>query len=174
MSRRAICALSAVVLVAAVGLSGQAPARRPPAPTFYLVIDARTCEPDSIKISGASNLPAGALIGLEISDFNEDAWKDYSDTVYISLKEDGLFEKILHPKPGQKFRRNLLAQAYFSPVYVPPHMTQPPNVLKMVGTKGQYLGGFENPQAGQISGNNHYLSTIARVPWCGEGLKPHP
>jgi hypothetical protein len=168
MSVRAIYVLSAAVLIAVVGANGQAPARRPPAPTFYLVIDARTCAPDSIKVSGASNLPAGALIALQISDFDQDAWEDYSDPVYASLKEGGLFQGVLHPKTGKKFRRNLLARAYFSPVYVPLHTTQPPDVLKVVGSKGQYLGGLENPQAGQISGENHYLSTIASVPNCGE------
>jgi hypothetical protein len=167
MSLRAICVLSAAVLIAAVAANGQAPAKRPPAPTFYLVIKA-TCDPDSIRVSGASNLPAGALIRLQISDFDQDAWEDYSGPVYASLREGGLFQEVLHPKTGKKFRRNLLARADFSPIYVPPHTTQPPGVLKVVGSKGQYLGGLENPQEGQVSGDNHYLSTIASVPNCGE------
>ena len=103
MSLRAICVLGAAVLIAAVAASGQAPAKRAPAPTFYLVINARTCDPDSINISGASNLPAGALIRLQISDFDQDAWEDYSDPVYASLKEGGLFQEVLHPKTGKNF-----------------------------------------------------------------------
>jgi hypothetical protein len=170
MSLRTISALAAVLLIGApVGLSRQVPSSRAPAaPTFYLVVEARTCDPDDIKISGASNLPSGALILLQVSDFDEDGWKDYSDPIYISLKENGLFEEIVHPKAGQKFHRNLMAQAYFSPVYVPPKRSQPASVLKIVGTKGQHLGGLDNPQVGQLSGNNYYLWTLARVPNCGE------
>jgi hypothetical protein len=160
MSLRTISALAAVLLIGApVGLSRQVPSSRAPAaPTFYLVVEARTCDPDDIKISGASNLPSGALILLQVS----------GDPIYISLKENGLFEEIVHPKAGQKFHRNLMAQAYFSPVYVPPKRSQPASVLKIVGTKGQHLGGLDNPQVGQLSGNNYYLWTLARVPNCGE------
>jgi hypothetical protein len=160
---------AALLLTTTVYLSAQAPPLKPPpAPTIYLVIEAATCEPNAIKIFGASNLPPRAVILLIISDFDGDAWKDYTDPAYLSLAEGGLFQETLHPKRGLKFHGNLLAQSYFSPVYVPPKTSQPESVLEVVGKKGENLGGLNNPQVGQLSGPNYYLTAIARVPNCGE------
>lgn len=160
---------AALLLTTAVFLSAQAPpVKTRPAPTFYLAIEAATCEPDAIKILGVSNLPPGAVILLLIGDFDGDAWKDYTDPAYLNLGEVGRFEQTLHPKRGLRFHRNLLAQSYFSPVYVPPKTSQIESVLKVVGKKGENLGGLDNPQVGRLSGTNYYLTTIARVPNCGE------
>lgn len=171
LSPRPILFSAALLLATLVGVyvRAQAPPVRPrPAPTFYLVIEAATCEPESIKVFGASNLPPGAVVLLLISDFNRDAWEDYTDPKYITLPERGLFQETLHPKRGLRFHGNLLAQSYFSPVYVPPNTSQPASVLQVVGKKGENLGGLDNPQVGQLSGSNYYLTTIARVPDCGE------
>lgn len=167
---RAILSISAaLLLIAAAFSSAQAPPVRPrPAPTLYLVIEAATCEPGAIKILGASNLPPGSVILLLISDFSGDGWKSYTDPAYLTLAKEGRFEETLHPSRGLRFHRNLLAQSYFSPVYVPAKRPQPESVLKIVGRKGENLGGLDDPQIGQLSGENYYLTTIARVPNCGE------
>lgn len=170
MLTRLIFLLStAMVLIMTICSRAQAPPVKPgPAPTFYLAIEAATCEPPAIKIFGASNLPPGAVILLLISDFDGDAWKDYTDPAYLTLADGGFFEETLHPKPGLRFRGNLVAQSYFSPVYVPSGTSQRVSVLRTVGKKGENLGGLKNPQVGQLSGWNYYLTTIARVPNCGE------
>ncbi len=137
------------------------------APTYYMAIEARNCDKKQVRFSGASNLPPGAIIRLTISDFSEDAWRQYSDEVYATVDDKGFFEGAIAPKQGMTFRRNLILDATFTP-FKP---TQPLSVLNLVGERGQNLGGIYNPQVGQLSGEDFYLDTIARVPWCGEGLK---
>jgi hypothetical protein len=151
--------------------AAQAPLRRPlPAPTYYIAVEARTCQKDLIEFSGASNLPRGAVIGFGVSDFDVDAWKDYSDEVYASVDEKGFFDGKIQPKKGMTFHRDLILVATFT-TYRPRQLA---SVLRIVGKKGQNLGGINNPQVGQVSGPFYYLETIARVPFCGEGLDDSP
>ncbi len=134
------------------------------APSYYLVVEARTCTPNEATFRGASNLPAGAILTLSVDDFDEDAWKEYSNDTLATVSDDGFFEGRVAPMKGVSFRRNLLLSAVFTPL----RPKQASSVLQIVGAKGNHLGGLDNPQVGQMSGENYYLETIARVPFCGE------
>ena len=169
MRTPSILSLAVVSTMIIVSLQADpAPPSRPlPAPTYYIAIEARTCEPDEVRFHGASNLPSGARVGLTVSDFDEDAWKHYSDEVFTSVDENGFLDGKIQPKAGMRFHRNLILIAEFT-TFRP---EQPTSVLRIVGEKGQNLGKvLENAQVGQVSGPYYILETIARVPWCGEGI----
>jgi hypothetical protein len=136
------------------------------APTYYIGVEAPTCEPDMVKFVGASNLPPGAKLLIGVADFYEYAWKNYSEDITATLDDQGFFRGSVQPKKGLVFRRNLLLVANFA-TYEP---KQPNNVLQIVGRKGERLGGLENPQRIQVSGPYFGIQAIARVPFCGEGL----
>jgi hypothetical protein len=107
------------------------------------------------------------MIWISIVDFYHDAWKDYSNEVFLPVDEKGFFDGQIQPKKGVVFHRNLILLAEFT-TYRP---KQPASVLKIVGRKGQELGDLlTNPQIYQVSGPYYVLETIARVPSCGEGL----
>jgi hypothetical protein len=145
--------------------SGQAPPHKPlSAPTYYIAVKARTCEQDLVKFDGASNLPAGAVMGFRVSDFDEDAWKDYTDEVYVPVSEKGFFEGRIQPKKGMRFRRNLILVADFT-TFRPQQLA---SVLLVVGKKGQNLGGINNPQLFQVSGWYYGLEAFDRTLGCGE------
>jgi len=181
--------IASAFLVFALGaLSGPPSAQRPsppPAPTYYLAVEARTCEPDDVHIHGATNVPPRAVVELTVNDFNGDAWTEYSPLVYAAVDSRGFFDASVHPKSGLKFRHNLLVLATFAPTVD----QQPQEVLRLVGRKGENLAGLlgdpqskqwdgyremllVNPQAGQLSGWQYYLATIARVPNCGPATPP--
>lgn len=84
------------------------------APTYYISVSARTCEPDQVNFNGASNLPTGAVIVLKVSAPYQDGWQDYSDDVYIPVGQDGFLEGGIHPKKGMSFHRNLILIADFT------------------------------------------------------------
>jgi len=151
------------------------------APTYYVAAEVVGCEPDPnyTEFRGATNLPPGALMTAVVTDFDSDGWKNYSDEVYVPVTREGFFAGEVQPKKGMLFHRNLMLQVYFAPF----RPTQPENVLKVVGRKGEKLRevadvrlevskGFErpavNPQLVQWSGDVSGLWTIARVPNCGE------
>ena len=160
-----------VLILTDVG-SRQVPVQKPPqeplpAPTYYLAAEARTCSKEQITVHGVSNLPSGSVIVLTVSEFYQDGWKDYSDEVFASVKENGFFDARIHPTNSATFRRNLIVVATFTTF----HPRQPEKVLRIVGKKGQNLGSLENPQLGRLSGEHYYLRAIARVPFCGESFK---
>jgi hypothetical protein len=156
-------------------------ARTLSAPTYYVAAEVVGCEQEAnrIEFRGATNLPHGALITAVVSDFDSDAWKDYSDEVHAPVSEQGFFAGDIEPKKGIRFHRNLLLRVCFAPFR--PH--QPEGVLKLIGKNGQKLQevantrievskGFGrpamNPQLIEWSGGIHGVGTIARVPHCGE------
>jgi hypothetical protein len=140
------------------------------APTYFISVRARTCDPTEVRFSGASNLPAGAKLAIKVSDANQDAWQDYSENVYTLVDTEGFFEGVVHPKSGTEFHRNLTLIADFS-TYQP---KQNEDVLATTGPRGENLGGLKNPQVYQMSGSYFLLQALDRVPFCGEGLKPEP
>jgi hypothetical protein len=125
---------------------------------------------DLVRFNGASNLPAGANILVTVTDFDNDAWKDYSDGVCVQVAQSGFFSGEIHPKLGIKFRRNLILRASFATNVC----KQPASVLRIVGPKGEHLGEKDaplgelaglsrNPQLYQASGWYYGLETIARI-----------
>jgi hypothetical protein len=117
-----------------------------------------------MKVVGATNLPSGAVILVSVTEFFQDGWKDYSEYYYATVDERGSFTTTVKGKTNMGFHRNLVARVVFGPVY---HQ-QPPGVLAAVGQRGERLGAWDNPQLGQVSGQNFYIERISRVEGCPE------
>jgi hypothetical protein len=177
MTRRINAGFMAITLgTLLASASGQQPSP-PAAPTFYLALEARACEKDEVRVHGASNLPPGAVIDLAVGAPYGDGWTDYSPHAQGVVDARGLFDASVHPKSGFSFSDHVFVSGRFSPTVV----QQPDDVLRVVGKKGENLAGIlgsprfeqwgehrefalENPQAGQLSGWQYYLSTIALTP----------
>jgi hypothetical protein len=147
-----------------------------PAPTYYIAAEGQLWDENTVRVRGASNLPIGANISIQVAEFTGDGWKDYSESLCVTLTGDGLFKGEVRPKPGMKFRRNLIVWAAFATNLC----KQPSTVLKVVGKKGQYLGNdnydnvidvsmtqtkgmLNNPQLFQTSGWFFGLEAINRL-----------
>jgi len=167
--------LFSAVLVIVCAAEAQVPQKEPrvfAAPTYYIVVSGQNSSPrgDLVKFRGASNLPQDATIMLSVSDFDDDAWKDYSGDVCVSLTKEGFFAGEIHPKQGMRFRKNLILRANFQTNLC----RQSANVLRILGQKAEHLGERDaplgelaglsrNPQLYQVSGWYYGLSTIARL-----------
>ena len=152
-------ALSALLSTNLFVLSQESPSKPLTAPTYYISLESRLGNESLVRFNGASNLPPKSIITFTIRDFRGDGWDFYSDEVYCSVNEKGLFEGEVVPQKGKVFTRNLILVADFMPY----HPSQPDTVLKLVGKKGEFLGGLENPQRFQVSGWIYGLETIART-----------
>ena len=162
--------------------ANQLPSTKPLfAPTYYIAAEVVDCEsdPNYVEFRGATNLPPGALMTAVVSDFDSDAWKDFSDPIYVPVTEQGFFAGEIQPLKGVRFHHNLVLQVYFAPF----QPKQPDSVLGVIGKKGEKLERVAsinlkvsdslerpavNPQLMHWSGDIHGLYTIARVPNCGE------
>jgi hypothetical protein len=138
-----------------------------------LAVEAQRSEPGGIHFRGASNLPAGSQIYVQVSDFFHGAWKDYSEGQCVDLDDSGFFEGDVRPKEGLSFRNNLLLRVDFGTQLC----KQPAQTLQVLGTHGEGLanvmdsrvprdelsGRSRNPQLFQWSGWYYGLEAIARV-----------
>lgn len=132
------------------------------APTYYLAARTANCTQHEIKIVGATNIPPGAIVLINVTEFFEDGWKDASANYYATVHERGSFEATVKANANTNFHRNLVARVVFGPAYHP----QPTGVLTIVGRRGERLALNDNPQLGQPSGENYSIETIARVSGC--------
>lgn len=144
------------------------------APTYYIVVHGRMKDENTIVVHGASNLPPGSMILMQVGD----GTKPLAERICVGVGEDGLFLRELHPIAGIKFR--------FSPrlgidaIFRTTECGQPDSVLRIVGKHGQYLGNdnyddkidihmqwtpgmLNNPQLFQESGWYFGLLTSAKV-----------
>jgi hypothetical protein len=152
--------LSGIAMLLAIASSSTTAVRDTaplPAPTYYIAVDGRKCEPDSITIMGASNLPSGAVLAIEVEN---------SDPTYITLPVSGWFEKDIHAKGGMSFHAGLTVRAYFQIAYYR-GPRQPTNVLRVVGLKGWRLAAVRNPAAhfDQLSGLSHNPQLFQTSGW---------
>ena len=168
--------LMLIVLVSAYPASGQkspkSAIRTFSAPSYYVVARGQNWSQDGdlVRFNGASNLPVEANILVTVTDFDHDAWKDYSDGICVPVGQNGFFNGEIHPKQGMKFRKNLILWADFATNLC----QQPASVLRILGSKGEYLGEKDapfgelvgvsrNPQLYQVSGWYYGLEAIARL-----------
>jgi hypothetical protein len=168
----------AVTFAAASSQTPVAPHRKPlVAPTYYIVVEGHDEDDNTIRVHGASNLPAGANTWVQVTEFEgSGGWKDYSESVCVPLGETGILRQEVHPKQGMKFRSSLIVRAAFRTNLC----DQSAAVLGVVGKKGQYLGNDnydnaidvsmadtkgmnDNPQVFKGSGGFFGLATIGRV-----------
>jgi len=132
------------------------------APTYYLAARVKGCSAENIDVVGASNLPKGAVLQVQVTRFFHNAWADFSDPAYSTVNEKGYFSATLRPKQKMRFFNNLVVRVTFAPFF----RGQPQEVLKVVGRRGQKLGDWNNPQLGQVSGPYFLIETIDRVNSC--------
>jgi len=140
-------------------LAQEGPNRSLTAPTYYISVESRLENETLVRFHGLSNLPAGSVITITVRDFHGEGWDFYSDEMHSSVNDKGQFDGKLAPQQGKTFRRNFILVADFMPY----HPDQPSSVLKIVGKKGEFLGGPENPQRFQVSGWMYGLEAIART-----------
>jgi hypothetical protein len=167
--------LFALALIMACATQAQVPQKEPrvfSAPSYYIVVRGQnwSIDGDLVKFRGASNLPPNANIMLSVSDFDDDAWKDYSGNICVALSKEGFFSGEIRPLQGMRFKKNFILRANFQTNLCP----QPAEVLRIVGQKGEHLGESDapagelagvsrNPQLYSVSGWYYGLYTIARI-----------
>ncbi len=115
----------------------------PGATRYYILTKAMLATEETVSIFGASNLPAGSLLTIYVSDYMGEGSTLINDEVTVDVGKDGLFWVEIHPKAGLRFRTNMVCQVSFWPN----DRSQPPDVLKIVGAAGEHLGtSGTNPQ----------------------------
>jgi hypothetical protein len=136
----------------------QAP-RKLSAPTLYIAARADFEGVKDIskemKIKGASNLPEGSRIRIEVFD----GLAVLNTETFSNLGKDGFFEATLSPRPGRSFRHNVNCDVTFTPG----DGKQDPSVLQIVGRDGSGLGFLKNPQT-YIHSGQYYMQESIHTP----------
>jgi hypothetical protein len=139
-----------------------APQTRLWAPTYYIAArgtyDGR---PDELYVVGASNLPIGARLYLNVYRYIGEGGDAISESASAVVGKEGFFEATLHPRKGNQFQHNLVCDIVFATRTDPP---QPSSVLQVVGNHGEHLGFPKNPQIEVTSGENFTLTDRIHVP----------
>ena len=169
------CILTALLGIILVGSRPAIRARASlSAPTYYIAVSARLQDAQHVRFEGASNVPPGAKISINVAKFSGYGWTSYSADNCSSVNDEGLFAGQLTPKPGLEFPRSgdLVVAATFQTNLCRPQATP---VLEALGEKGQRLanvkdgdmtelaGLSDNPQIYQVSGWYYGIEAIARV-----------
>lgn len=136
---------------AAQRVSQHSAARKPCRATrYYIIAKAVLATPVAISVFGASNLPPGAVLNVNIYDYIGKGSKILNNATTVSVGNDGLFEATILPKRGLEFRTNLVCDTVFGPSGT----AQPAHVFDVVGRIGQHLfTASGNPQIPTASGN---------------------
>jgi hypothetical protein len=138
------------VLVCSLLVACSATAQIPrESPRYYILAQAKFQTPEDVWIFGASNLPVGALLTINLYDFIGEGSHVLAEPTEVTVGKNGLFETVVHPNRPNNSQRNTICSVVFSPDYPP----QPKDVLSLVGKHGQNLGNApDNPQARTTSG----------------------
>ena len=132
------------------------------APTYYISAQADHCDGHSVRVWGASNLPPGSKLKIKIGErVGVFGMAPTSNSFAAAVDDSGFFHVEVVANESRRFRPGQLVNLYFAP------WEQPANVVRVVGERGQYLGGLRNPQVGQLSGNTFALATDVEVGDCG-------
>jgi hypothetical protein len=144
------------------------------APTYYIVVHGHLKDEDTIAVRGASNLPPGSMILIQVGD----GTKPLAERTCVGVGKEGLFLRELHPVAGIKFKFS--TGLGIDAIFRTSECEQPDGVLQVVGKHGQYLGNdnydnridihmqwtpgmIDNPQLFQESGWYFGLRTSAPV-----------
>lgn len=153
---------SSCLLVDSVARTVPAPQARLSAPTYYIAANAKYSGlPDELHVVGASNLPPGARLQLNVYRYVGEGGNVINERASVVVGEGGFFEADLHPTKGNQFQHNLVCDIVFATVTDPP---QPPSVLQVVGRRGEKLGFPKNPQVEVLSGDRFLLDDLIHVP----------
>ena len=150
------------LLAGGVPTSVPTPQARLSAPTYYIAARAAyDGRPDELYVVGASNLPIGARLHLNVYRYIGEGGNVINEGASVVVGKDGFFEANLHPTKGNQFQHNLVCDIVFATVTDPP---QSPSVLQVVGKHGEKLGFPKNPQVEVMSGDNFLLIDRIHVP----------
>jgi hypothetical protein len=132
------------------------------APTYYIAAKAAyDGRPDELHVVGASNLPYGARLYLNVYRYIGEGGNAINEGTSTIVGKDGFFETNMHPTKGNQFQHNLVCDIVFATVTDPP---QSPSVLQVVGKHGEHLGFPKNPQVQVMSGAEFALIDRIHVP----------
>jgi len=127
------------------------------APTYYIAANAEYRHSQEIWLRGASNLPAGAVLVVDVQNYVGEGSQILSVRALPRVGKDGFFEVTLTPQPKMEFKHNVVCLVSFSPDY--PNQDAP--VKAAVGKNGEQLGFPKNPQTNIGSGER--VSLMAAV-----------
>jgi hypothetical protein len=165
MRYSSLCVLlmaSLCLLVGSAARTVPAPQARLSAPTYYIAARAAyDGRPDDLYVVGASNVPKGARLYLNVYRYIGEGGNAINEGASVVVGEDGFFEANLHPAKGSQFQHNLVCDIVLATVTDPPQL---PSVLQVVGKHGEKLGFPKNPQVEVLSGNNFILVDRIHVP----------
>lgn len=171
----AACVCGGLALSAAGGV-GQP--KKLYAPGYYIAVDATREYEGVVRVRGASNLPVGSKIGLQVEELvPENGRKPLSTLRCQAVDQRGLFSAELQVTKESYQKRDLIVDATF----LTNQCAQDQEVTRVVGHHGELLGNDgrvvtkeevergetpgmqENPQVFQISGWYFGIGTIGRV-----------
>jgi hypothetical protein len=147
-----------VLFASSMAMTGEQTPRPHPAVRalgYYIVVRATINGSKQVDLFGASNLPPGAILTVDISDYIGTGSRTLSVDTNVAVGENGLFRAPIHPKNGEQFRTNIVCMVEFQPTYP----AQPPDVIIAVGKMGERLGDWrKNPQ---IEGSPRVRTLVA-------------
>jgi hypothetical protein len=148
------------------------------APGYYIAVSAAREYEGAVRVRGASNLPVGAKIGLEVEELvPENGRKPLSTLTCVAVDQRGLFRAELQITKDVYQKKDLVVDA----IFLTNQCAQDQEVIRVVGRHGELLGNDgrpvtmeevergetpgmqENPELFQVSGWYFGISAIARV-----------
>jgi|ERR1017187_1569349 hypothetical protein len=130
------------------------------APTFYIAASGEYNKfSTTLDFKGVSNLPPGSRLSITLSDFIGYRSSILSEDAVVVIGKDGFFTVTLKPLVGKQLKNNMVCDISLNPNAV----RQEPEVLRIVGRKGELLGIENNPQVHRNSGG-YYLEAIVHIP----------
>lgn len=156
---RIVLGLTATLAIAAALFSQSKSHRSLTAPTYYIAANAEYRHAAEIWLRGASNLPAGAALVVDVQDYVGEGSQILSVRALLKVGKDGFFEASLAPLPKMQFKHNIVCLVSF----LPNSPEQDAVVTGAVGRHGEQLGFPKNPQTNVLSGENVYLGTAIYV-----------
>jgi hypothetical protein len=152
---------TAAIMTFAVVVFSETPSTKTlTAPTFYIAASANLYNlGTTLDLKGVSNLPPGSRLSATLSDFIGYRSSILSQDAVVVLNKDGFFAVTLQPLQGKQFKDNMVCDISLNPNAV----RQDPDVLKIVGKKGELLGIENNPQVHKNSGG-YYLEALVHIP----------
>ena len=156
---RIVVSLIVVLAIAAALFSQTKSHRSLTAPTYYIAAKAEYRHAGEIWLRGASNLPAGAVLVVDVQNYIGEGSQILSVRALPKVGKDGFFEATLTPLPQMQFKHNVVCLVSFSPNFP----DQVATVTETVGRHGEQLGFPRNPQTYVVSGENVYLEADIHV-----------
>jgi hypothetical protein len=105
---RIVVGLTATLAIAAALFSQTKSHRSLAAPTYYIAANAEYRDAEQIWLRGASNLPSGAVLVVDVQDYVGEGSQILSVRALPKVRKDGFFEATLAPFPKMQFKHNIV------------------------------------------------------------------